>query len=159
VAKRYELYVVNGEKIACMVEQPDGSGEILAWDFAKGRLTREAADMGDFFGGDPESYQITKEEFDKRLAELRDGEAALKEEAERAGRRRSTRRVRRGVPEPLTRRRGRGTEVTNLERAIRAEAACPPCGEKCGAKDKIPEEVEKALDVVKKIYGKDDPQR
>ena len=152
MAKRFELYVVNGEKIASFVELPDGGGRMLAWDFERGELTRDAAEMDDFFGGDPESYQITKEEFNQRLAELRDGAAALRAEEEPAKRTR-----RRGPPEPLTRRRGRTTEVSNLERSIREGAHSAPCGENCGEGDETPEEVEKALDVVKKIFGKDDP--
>ena len=151
MAKRFELYVVNGEKIASFVELPDGGARLLGWDFERGELTREAANVDDFYGGDPESYQITKEEFDRRLRELRDGAAALREEAE------PKRRGRRGPPEPLTRRRGRTTEVSNLERSIRDGENSAPCGENCGHGDEVPETVEKALDVVKKIFGEDDP--
>ncbi len=75
MALELPLYVVNGEKICSFEELPDGGARFLGWDFGRGELTRNAAEWDDFFGGDPESYQITKQEFEARLAELR-GRAA-----------------------------------------------------------------------------------
>lgn len=140
-------YVVVGEKIASMERTPDGGVEILGWDFVLRALTREAGDMDDFFGGHPDMYPITKEEFDQRLVELR-GAVTLR------NRRRTA-----GPPEPLTRRRGKVEEVSNLERAIREGALSAPCGEGCGHGDREPEEAEKARSAVKNTYGEDDPLR
>ncbi len=68
------IYAIAGEKPVSMTRTADGGAELLGWDFARGEMTRDAAELPvrgntDFAEGD--WIEVTKAEFDRHVAELR----------------------------------------------------------------------------------------
>lgn len=165
------LYLVAGEKLISVLPSEEGGLSIRGWDFRKREMTRDAVEWdeivghlqegrkvqgsSDFAEGE-DTFEITREEFDQRLAELQGGALAPRQPGVKAI-------ERPGPPEPLTQRRtaGRGeVEVSNLERSIREGAAEILGGECCeGPAGEPPEDQEKLREAVKKIYGDDAPTR
>ena len=155
------LYMVVGEKLVSAEETADGGMALRGWDFRRREMTRAAVSWDDIVGHTEEgrkvqgssafaegedTFEITKEEFDRRLEELRGGAPGSKDPRPV---------LKPGVPEPLTSRRG-VEEVSNLERSIRES---DPHGDECCPPGEPPESLEKLRSVVKKIYGDDSPTR
>lgn len=153
------MYLIAGEKPISVEETPDGGLRLLGWDFERGEMARNVdwnevashlqpgvqvrrnAPIAD--GGD--TFRVSKEEFDRRVEELRGGRRE-------GGRPRTV-----GPPEPLTARRASGVvEVgTSLgfTKSIMDEA--PPCCEE----SEEPEEQQKLRRAARDAYGDDSPTR
>ncbi len=79
------IYVIAGDKPVSMEETPDGGADLLGWDFARGEMTRDAAEWDDIVGhlqpglpvrgntdfAEGDWIEVTKAEFDRHVAELR----------------------------------------------------------------------------------------
>ncbi len=79
------IYVIAGDKPVSMEETPDGGADLLGWDFARGEMTRDAAEWDEIVGhlqpglpvrgntdfAEGDWREVTKAEFDRHVAELR----------------------------------------------------------------------------------------
>ncbi len=80
------LYLIVGEKPIAVWEMPDGGMGFHGWDFARGELTRDAVTWDEIvghlqegvsvrgssdFAAGGDTFPITAEEFEARVAELR----------------------------------------------------------------------------------------
>ncbi len=72
------IYAIAGEKPVSMTRTADGGAELLGWDFARGEMTRDAAEWDDIVGhrgntdfAEGDWIQVSKAEFDRHVAELR----------------------------------------------------------------------------------------
>ena len=86
MALKLPIYAMVGEKPIAVWKTPDGGMAFHGWDFVRGELTRDAVTWDEIVGHLPEglpvrgncsfadggdTFPITAEEFERRVAELR----------------------------------------------------------------------------------------